>query len=184
MGHPARFAGRKVYARYTRWSDEVQKVLMQLTVPFEKNELAISAYICLVRTAEALHTRVSQGLIVEGLTASQFSAMKVLRIKGPLAQKDIATNLLKTGGNITLVVDNLVRRQLVRRGSDPNDRRVARVELTPLGEATFDRIYPPHVKRIQEAMAALSDEQLKALLKLMDPLETTPPAVCTPLVQR
>lgn len=143
-----------------------------------QNELAVSTYVCLVRTAEALHTRVSQGLIVEGLTPSQFSTMKVLRLKGPQAQKDIANHLLKTGGNITLVVDNLVRRSLVRRGNDPNDRRIALVELTPLGEATFDRIYPPHLDRIHRAMASLSDAQLDLLSDLLHALKLTEPAVC------
>ena len=121
----------------------------QQTRPSQRNDLAVAVYVRLVRTAEALHGKVSQGLIDEGLTASQFSTLKVLRLRGPLAQKDIAAHLLKTGGNITLVVDNLVRRKLVRRGNDPNDRRVALVELTPLGEATFDRIYPPHLERIR-----------------------------------
>lgn len=151
---------------------------MAQTKPVQKNELAVSTYVCLVRTAEALHARVSQGLIVEGLTASQFSTLKVLRLRGPLAQKDIASHLLKTGGNVTLVVDNLVRRKLVRRGSDPKDRRIALVELTPLGETTFDRIYPPHLERIHEAMANLSDAQLDLLSDLLHALTETSPAVC------
>jgi MarR family 2-MHQ and catechol resistance regulon transcriptional repressor len=143
------------------------------------NELAVAAYVRLVRTAEALHARVSQGLVVEGLTASQFSTMKVLRLRGPQAQKDIANYLLKTGGNITLVVDNLVRRKLVHRGSDPNDRRIALVELTPLGEATFDRIYPPHLQRIHDVMASLSPEQLNALIDMLERLETPAPVACS-----
>jgi MarR family 2-MHQ and catechol resistance regulon transcriptional repressor len=151
---------------------------MPLQATFEKNELAVAAYVRLIRTAEALHTKVSQGLTSEGLTASQFSAMKVLRLKGPLAQKDIALSLLKTGGNITLVVDNLVRRKLVIRGHDPRDRRVARVELTPLGEATFDRIYPPHLSRIHQAMASLSNTELDSLQELLGKLELTSDSVC------
>jgi MarR family 2-MHQ and catechol resistance regulon transcriptional repressor len=152
---------------------------MSETIPVAKNELAVSTYVCLVRTAEALHAKVSQGLIDEGLTASQFSTMKVLRLRGPLAQKDIASHLLKTGGNITLVVDNLVRRGLVTRGSDPNDRRIALVELTPLGESTFDRIYPPHLERIHAVMAGLTDGELDHLADLLHALTETRPAVCS-----
>jgi MarR family 2-MHQ and catechol resistance regulon transcriptional repressor len=144
----------------------------------EHKELAVSAYVALVRTAEALHARVSQGLIDEGLTASQFSTLKVLRLRGPLAQKDIANYLLKTGGNVTLVVDNLVRRKMVRRGSAPNDRRIALVELTPLGEATFDRIYPFHLERIRSAMAGLELEGLESLQELLADLQPVPEAVC------
>jgi len=141
-------------------------------------DLAVSVYVRLVRTAEALHARVSQGLVEEGLTASQFSTLKVLRLRGPQAQKDIANYLLKTGGNITLVVDNLVRRKLVKRGNDPNDRRIALVKLTPLGEATFDRIYPPHLARIHAAMEALDCEQLRVLQDLLSRLEEPAPVAC------
>jgi MarR family transcriptional regulator, 2-MHQ and catechol-resistance regulon repressor len=146
--------------------------------PTQRNELAVSAYVQLVRTAEALHARVSQGLIEEGLTASQFSTLKVLRMRGPQSQKDIANYLLKTGGNITLVVDNLVRRKLVLRGNDPNDRRIALVELTPLGTATFDRVYPSHLQRIHRAMESLSIEQLNLLADLLECVESPAPAVC------
>ncbi len=151
---------------------------MHQSRPSPRDELAVSTYVRLVRTAEALHAKVSQGLIDEGLTASQFSTMKVLRLRGPLAQKDIATYLLKTGGNITLVVDNLVRRKLVRRGNDPNDRRIALVELTPLGEATFERIYPQHLERIHNVMASLSQDQLNGLLDLLEHLQSPAPVVC------
>ena len=136
----------------------------------DNTETAVNAYVRLVRTAEALHAQVSQGLVEEGLTASQFSTLKVLRINGPLAQKDIANYLLKTGGNVTLVVDNLVRRKLVKRGVDVNDRRVALVELTPLGVATFDRIYPHHLNRIREAMKNLDGGQVEGLLELLEDL--------------
>ena len=153
---------------------------MPVRPPVIYNESAVSAYVSLVRTAEALHARVSQGLVDEGLTASQFSTLKVLRLRGPLAQKEIAKHLLKTGGNITLVVDNLVRRKLVRRGEDPNDRRIALVEMTPLGEATFDRIYPPHLDRIYEAMSGLGLAQLDQLRELLASLNAAvEPSVCS-----
>jgi MarR family transcriptional regulator, 2-MHQ and catechol-resistance regulon repressor len=138
----------------------------------------VLVYVQLIRAAEFLHAQVTQGLLDEGLTASQFSTMKVLRMKGALPQKEIASYLLKTGGNVTLVVDNLVRRKLVFRGSDPNDRRVALVELTPLGIATFDRIYPHHLSRIRAAMAGLKEMDLESLSDLLTSLAQSPAPVC------
>ncbi len=43
-----------------------------------------------------------------------------------------------TSGTMTNRVDRLVARGLVRRASDPDDRRSVRVELTPDGRATVD----------------------------------------------
>jgi DNA-binding MarR family transcriptional regulator len=43
-----------------------------------------------------------------------------------------------TSGTMTNRVDRLAARGLVRRASDPDDRRSVRVELTPTGRATVD----------------------------------------------
>jgi MarR family 2-MHQ and catechol resistance regulon transcriptional repressor len=140
---------------------------------------AVDAYVKLIRTAEALHSEVSRGLADEGLTASQFSTLKVLRLQGALAQKDIASHLLKTGGNVTLVVDNLERAGLVARERVPGDRRVTRVRITSAGEELFDRAYPPHLRRIETAMQGLGDAGLAELERLLDKLGVTEAApVC------
>lgn len=130
-------------------------------------EPSVQAYVRLIRSAEALHAEVSRGLVVEGLTASQFSAMKVLRIHGKLAQRDIAKYILKSGGNITILVDNLEKDGLVYRERDTEDRRVIYVSLTEQGEKMFDDLYPPHLERIREAMGGLSEDEYRTLTNLL-----------------
>ena len=148
--------------------------------PQPNQEPAVRAYVKLIRTAESLHNRISRGLISEGLTASQFSAMKVLRIHGALPQKDIAKYLIQTGGNITLVVDNLERNLLCKRVRDKEDRRMIFVTLTQKGEELFDRIYPAHLERIRQAMKALSVESLEQLIACTDKLDPSDIDICTP----
>ena len=144
-------------------------------------DLSVATYVKLVRTAEALHSEVSRGLMVEGLTASQFSALKVLRLHGPLAQRDIANYLLKTGGNITVVVDNLEKQGLVTRIRDTEDRRFVFVRLTLAGESLFARLYQPHLDRIRETMQPITDMDLTVLLNLLEQLHpTTESPLCQP----
>jgi len=133
-------------------------------------DVTIAAYVRLVRSAESLHSTVSRGLLSEGLTASQFSTMKALKLQGPLAQRDIATYLLKTGGNVTVVVDNLEKQGYVTRIRDTEDRRIVFVKLTDVGEALFDKVYPAHRKRIHEAMAPLSERECDQLIDLLSKL--------------
>lgn len=145
-------------------------------------EPSVQAYVRLIRSAEALHGEVSRGLAVEGLTASQFSTMKVLRIHGALAQRDIAKYILKSGGNITVLVDNLEREGLVMRDRDTKDRRIVYVSLTKRGEELFDRIYPGHLERIRGVMGALTEEecgQLTQLLQKVSPEQIE--VACTPV---
>jgi len=135
-----------------------------------EQEIPVKVYVRLIRAAETLHATVSRGLTLEGLTASQFSTLKVLRIHGALAQRDIAKYILKSGGNITIVVDNLTRVGLVERTRDTEDRRIVFVKLTPLGEETFDRIYPGHLDRIRKVMGPLDDVECNRLLNLLEAL--------------
>ncbi len=133
-------------------------------------EAKVRAYVRLVRSGESLHQQVSRGLVVDGLTASQFSTLKVLKLHGALSQRDIGKYILKSGGNITVVVDNLERVGLVVRDRDTEDRRVVYIRLTPAGEELFDKVYPPHLDHIREAMGVLSDEECLQLISLLEKL--------------
>lgn len=132
----------------------------------------VDAYVRLVRSAEVLHAEVSRGLLIEGLTPTQFSTLKALRYKGSMPQKDIATYLLKTGGNVTMVVDNLEKAGYVERIKDPEDRRLSVIRLTTSGQHLFERVYPPHLHRIEQAMSSLSEAdcaELSRILQLVCP---------------
>ncbi|MBS1708708.1 MAG: MarR family transcriptional regulator [Armatimonadetes bacterium] len=133
----------------------------------------VEAYVKLIRTAEALHAQVSRGLASENLTASQFSALKALRFHGTMPQKAIASYLLKTAGNVTLVLDNLEKRGLITRKRQTDDRRVVDVDLSHLGRETFDRIYPAHIARIESAMSPLQANQIAELGELLTQLHQT-----------
>lgn len=69
--------------------------------------LALSTYTKLVRAAESVTSRTSRLMTEAGLTLSQFGVLEALYHKGPLCQRDIAAKILKSTGNITLVIDNL-----------------------------------------------------------------------------
>jgi MarR family 2-MHQ and catechol resistance regulon transcriptional repressor len=143
--------------------------------------VSVTAYVKLIRTGESLHAEVSRGLMIDGLTASQFSTLKVLRLRGALAQRDIAKYLLKTGGNVTVVVDNLEKQGLVTRIRDTEDRRIVFVKLTTAGEEMFDRLYQPHLARICEVMGNLNDSELSQLQSLLEKLNSaSDEAVCSP----
>lgn len=138
----------------------------------------VQAYVALVRAAERIHAEVSRGLLVEGLTPSQFGAMKALCLRGPQPQKDIAASLLKTGGNVTMVVDNLEKLGFVERVAHPSDRRMSIIQITESGRATFERIYPEHLARIEQAMECVPDANCGAILELVGPLAGDDAPMC------
>lgn len=147
---------------------------MSLTSKIPNIDEAVLAYVKLIQAADAVHTQVSKGLAPHRLTPSQFSTLKVLAMRGSLPQRDIANYLLKTGGNITVVVDNLEREGLVERRRCKEDRRLVYVDLTAKGHDLFHSIYPEHLDRIRAVMEALPAEDqalLRRLLTRLHPID-------------
>ncbi|HMQ51367.1 MAG TPA: MarR family transcriptional regulator [Anaerolineae bacterium] len=121
---------------------------------------ALDAYIKLYRAAEAVSTRINRHLQDVNLTVSQFGVLEALYHLGPLHQNELAEKILKSGGNMTLVIDNLVKRDLVERVRDQEDRRFVTVHLTETGRDLIRRIFPRHVSIVVRAFSGLTlDEQ-------------------------
>src|SRR5215510_5039886 len=110
--------------------------------------LALDTFIKLSRASESVGARLIHGGTLGSLTESQFGVLETLLHLGPLCLGEISAKLLKSGGNITLVVDNLEKQGLVRRERDPDDRRMVVVSLTEAGEALIQQVMPRHVAAI------------------------------------
>lgn len=123
--------------------------------------MALNTYTKLMRAAESVTVRVHRVLAEPGLTVSQFGVLEALLHKGPMCQKDIAAKILKSTGNITLVVDNLEKRGLVQRVRDIADRRFFTIHLTETGKVLAGNVFADVEAKIVAEMKALTeDEQL------------------------
>lgn len=123
----------------------------------------LNAFIKLMRAAESLNIRLNRHLSDVNLTVSQFGTLEVLHHLGPLNQRSIGEKLLKSGGNITMVIDNLEKQGYVVRKNDPSDRRAVLIHLTNKGEKFIDEFFPKHLDRIKEEFNVLSEEEKKTL---------------------
>ncbi len=126
---------------------------------------ALNTFIKLQRAAESVSARV-HALLPEGLTVTQFGVLESLHHIGPLCQGELAEKLLRSGGNLTLVVDNLEKAGLVVRERDPADRRFVVVKLTPKGSAFIAEIFPRVAANITREMNRLSSTELLDLGRL------------------
>jgi MarR family 2-MHQ and catechol resistance regulon transcriptional repressor len=127
---------------------------------------ALNAYIKLMRAGQSLSGRVEAHFSELGLTASQFGVLEALFHLGPLNQKNLAAKILKSTGNITMVIDNLEKSGLVKRTRDEQDRRHYSVGITRKGAGLITSFLPKHVARIVEEMSILSGAEQDLLGKL------------------
>jgi MarR family 2-MHQ and catechol resistance regulon transcriptional repressor len=126
---------------------------------------SLNAFIKLQRAADSVFVRALADL-PESITATQFAVLEALLHLGPLCQGDLAGKLLKSGGNLTLVVDNLEKAGWVRRHRNPADRRFVTVSLTDPGRALISDLFPKIAGGIKREMGTLSSTELTDLSRL------------------
>ena len=131
-----------------------------------KERNALNAFISLNRAVETVRMNINKNFQHNGLTESQFGVLEALLHLGPLCQKDIAEKLLVSSGNITMVIDNLEKRKLVKRNRSENDRRYIHIELTKSGKNLIQSIFPGHVDSIVKEFSILTAEEQKTLRNL------------------
>ncbi len=126
---------------------------------------ALNAFIKLQRASESVSTRV-HAVLPENLTITQFGVLEALYHIGPLCQGELAEKLLRSGGNLTLVVDNLEKAGYVLRERDPADRRFVVVKLTDKGTKFITELFPKVAGNVTREMSILSSTELLALSRL------------------
>src|ERR1700680_1439119 len=131
-----------------------------------KQVRALNTYIPLLRAANSVAARTAAAYEAAGLTISQFGVLEALLHLGPLCQHELAQKLLKSGGNITLVIDNLEKHDWVGRERRTDDRRMVTVRLTPAGRRPVARLFPAHAPSVAREMQHLWDSEQDELRRL------------------
>jgi len=101
---------------------------------------------------------------------SDFRVLEVLLHKGPLPVNTIGPKVWLTPGSISVAVDRLVKKGLVSRKDQSDDRRVRRVELTPRGRKMITRVFGEHAAAMEGVADVLSKNERLTLLRLLKKL--------------
>lgn len=132
----------------------------------KKEVNALNSLIKITRAADSLRTRVLSAIGTTRITESQYYVLDTLYHSGPLTQKNIGEKVFRSGGNITLVIDNLEKQGYVKRVRGKEDRRYFTIHLTKAGTRMMDKIFPKFLKAATEEMNTLSEEEHNELQRL------------------
>jgi MarR family 2-MHQ and catechol resistance regulon transcriptional repressor len=130
------------------------------------DQLTLNAFIKLMRATESMNSRLNTHLAEVDLTVSQFGVLEAVYHLGPLNQKTLGDKLLKSGGNITLVIDNLEKCSFVKREQDPSDRRAMLIHLTEKGRDFISDFFPKHLDHIRQEFEVLTQKEKKSLAEI------------------
>lgn len=103
-----------------------------------------------------------------GTTLPRFDLLAQLeRHPGGLKMSELSRLLMVTGGNVTGIVDQLVKEGLVERLDDARDRRAWRVKLTRAGERVFGEMARAHEQWMVELLGGVTRKESDALMQLL-----------------
>ena len=98
-------------------------------------------------------------------TLPQFDVLSQLKraeVTG-LTFSELSRKLLVTAGNLTGIIDRLEQQGLVRRETNPKDRRETFIKLTPAGSDTCAEIIPRHERDLIKIFSGLKPEVVESL---------------------
>lgn len=137
----------------------------------KKADLALSLWVKLVRSYDTMAMLTGKDIGRYGLTPPQFSMFESLGHLGPMLVKEIGAKKLMSGGNMTVVIDNLEKQGLVERAACPTDRRATYIRLTDKGQKLFDEVFIQHAKCVENLVwSALDEEEIDQLASLLKKL--------------
>ena len=101
-------------------------------------------------------------------TLPRFDLMSALdRTPAGLTMGELSERLKVSNGNVTGVVERLVREGLVERTALPTDRRSYKVALTAAGRTAFAAMAARHAGWIDSLLGDLSDGEIEQLMGLL-----------------
>jgi len=92
--------------------------------------------------------------------------LEVLFHLGPLCQGQLAAKLLKSTGNISLVIANLEKAGLIKRMRQPDDLRFVTISLTTRGRTLIAELFPRVANRITSEFSVLTSDEKAELGRL------------------
>ena len=101
------------------------------------------------------------------ITPEQFLVMDTLWDEGVLTQQQIADYLLKDKNSVVKLVDGLEERNLVRRASNPKDRRQNLIEVTEYAMSIKDKVTKVAMEAVDKIINGIAKEDLQKFIKVL-----------------
>ena len=120
------------------------------------------------RTRQFIQARIKSNKL--NITYEMLEVLICLWEKDGINQQEIADKIIKEKASMTYLIDNLVKRGLVKRTEDENDRRNNLIQLTEDGKGLQDKLLPWAMDMYSSAAAGLTAESIKEATQLIQTL--------------
>jgi DNA-binding MarR family transcriptional regulator len=118
----------------------------------------------------ALHSTTVDSWCAVDLTMPQLKALFLAHAPGGASHSEIARALGVGVSTVTGIVDRLVEHGLVQRQTDPADRRLSRVVVTPAGTELIDQLWASRREQLDKLLDKLTPDERSTLVNALQHL--------------
>ena len=134
----------------------------------EDNFAAANSIGYLLKTASNLLQPAMETAFADSdLTLIQWKVLMYLRDDLASTCADISRDLPYDAGSLTRIIDDLERKDYLRRDRSTTDRRVVSLKLTPEGRVAVEAALPRVIALLNAALEGFTREDTKALIDLL-----------------
>jgi len=139
-----------------------------MAVNSEQERTVLRLWLLLRRVGDALNLCLDLIYSKYGITNEQSGVLGAIKSRGPLKPSDLASILERSPNSISMLVDRMVKANLVKRTRDRKDRRVVFVTMTDRGRQAIDPAIPEGWELIHKVLSPLSDDQQRGLADMLE----------------
>ena len=144
-----------------------KEIKMQCEINTKRHEALLN----IVRTADFIWKLSESFFSPFGITGAQYNILIVLKlVNKALTQVEIGERLISSRANITLLLDKMEAKGLVKRERIESDRRVLMVDLTARGRKAVDTVEVKYVAEVERLMSCLTGTECKEMSRLLEKL--------------
>jgi MarR family transcriptional regulator, organic hydroperoxide resistance regulator len=137
----------------------------------KNNDAAVIEFVDAVITVRQTMKQLAQQKIKDlhdrEITYEMLQVLMVLWKKNQVNQQEVANTVQKNKASLTPLIDNLVKKKLVTRSEDPQDRRNKIISLTPTGKQYKNKFAPMMTEMYTLIKGDIPDEKLRQAAQLL-----------------
>lgn len=151
-------------------SDETSALQREIRQKKPFRSPAQEAVLGLLRTADVVRRLIARSLEPYDVTPQQYNVLRILRGAGAegLPTLTIGERMLEDSPGVTRLIDRLIAKGLVSRERSTEDRRQVLCRITQDGLDLLVQIDALVEGRDEEAVAVLTPDEQKELIRLLD----------------
>jgi MarR family transcriptional regulator, 2-MHQ and catechol-resistance regulon repressor len=132
-------------------------------LPEYENDIAValSTWVELMKAFNTIRSLELTLIESKGLTIGQFGLLELLYHRGEQSIGAATKLAMTTPGNMTVVVKNLLKRELITTYKNSSDKRSSTLQITKEGKVIIESLFPEHSQCIASFFSGLSSQEQK-----------------------